>query len=456
MFPDSQVAKSFQLSKTKCAYYIVFGLTPYFKELLVKDIKLSPFYLLSFDEYLNNKLQEEQMDISVWFWDDITGETVTRCFDSRFFKRQNADNILEELLKATTNLPTKSLSMLSMDGPNTNWSVHKKLKNIRSCEKVPQLFEVGSCGLHVIHGAFQSGVKTTGWEIEKNFKGMWRLFHDSPARRDTYITINRSDQFPLMFCQTRWVEDVPVATRALEIWSFVVAVVEHFQALPSSRQPLNNKSYISVKHHKNNSIIFKFHQLMKMFLLRSIVNDVVTSDQLVKLDITKKEGFLPQLAVKLPTASKALLSTLEIISSKKLNLIDQCVSMVETILFKLQERCPLKYLIVCCSSCLVPRSIVNESESIILHFNKVVDKLFKHQQLNNKEADEAKLQFEELPIMFYDIQISLTVLMYPCNIWINFIVNFFTKISITNQHGKFLFSLLPCHMGKAKLKEVLA
>ena len=132
-----------------------------------------------------------------------------------------------------------------------------------------------------------------------------------------------------------------------------------------------------------------------MFLLRSIVNDVVTSDQLVKLDITKKEGFLPQLAVKLPTASKALLSTLEIISSKKLNLIDQCVSMVETILFKLQERCPLKYLIVCCSSCLVPRSIVNESEGVILQFNKVVDKLFKHQQLNNKEADEAKLQFEE-------------------------------------------------------------
>ena len=38
---------------------------------------------------------------------------------------------------------------------------------------------------------------------------------------------------------------------------------------------------------------------------------------------------------------------------------------------------------------------MNESESVILQFNKVVDKLFKHQQLDNKEADEAKLQFEE-------------------------------------------------------------
>ena len=137
MFPGSQVAKSFQLSKTKCDYYVVFGLIPYFKELLVKDVQLSQFYSLSFDERLNNNLQEEQVDISIRFWDDIAGEAVTRHFGSRFFKRPNSDNILEELLKATTNLSTKSLSMLSMDGPNTNWSVHEKLKNIRKLGSSP-------------------------------------------------------------------------------------------------------------------------------------------------------------------------------------------------------------------------------------------------------------------------------------------------------------------------------
>ena len=88
---------------------------------------------------------------------------------------------------------------------------------------------------------------------------MQRLFHDSPARGDTYVTINRSDRFPLMFYQTRWVQDVPVATRALEIWSCIEVVVEHFQPLPSSQRPLNNKSYvILVKHHKDNSTKFKF------------------------------------------------------------------------------------------------------------------------------------------------------------------------------------------------------
>ena len=102
---------------------------------------------------------------------------------------------------------------------------------------------------------------------------------------------------------------------------------------------------------------------------------------------------------------KALLSTLEISSSKKIKLSDQCVSMVKTIVLKLQERSPLKYLIVRFSFCLVPCSIVNESESVILQSNKVVDKLIKHQQLNNKEADEAKLQSEEYVINLCDIQL---------------------------------------------------
>ena len=64
-------------------------------------------------------------------------------------------------------------------------------------------------------------------------------------------------------------------------------------------------------------------RLMKIFLLRSVrLHIMVTSRQLIKLDITKKEGLLPQIGVKLPTASKDLLSTLEISSSKKIKLID--------------------------------------------------------------------------------------------------------------------------------------
>ena len=63
MLIDSEIAKSFQLSKTKCGYIINFGLAPYFKEHLLKSLRVSPYFVLSFDESFNQTLQEEQMDL---------------------------------------------------------------------------------------------------------------------------------------------------------------------------------------------------------------------------------------------------------------------------------------------------------------------------------------------------------------------------------------------------------
>ena len=57
MFPDSQIAKKFALSKTKAAYSIVHGLAPFFKERLDDDIKKCPVYVACFDEALNKVAQ---------------------------------------------------------------------------------------------------------------------------------------------------------------------------------------------------------------------------------------------------------------------------------------------------------------------------------------------------------------------------------------------------------------
>ena len=73
MFTDSKIIKSFQLSKTKCGY-INFGLVPYFKELLLKEIKASDCFRISFDESMNKVLQEEQMDVQIRYWNEVWGE----------------------------------------------------------------------------------------------------------------------------------------------------------------------------------------------------------------------------------------------------------------------------------------------------------------------------------------------------------------------------------------------
>ena len=122
------------------------------------------------------------------------------------------------------------MTMLSMVVLNTNWKVLENMKKNRDENELPQLFDVGSCGLDVIHGSFQTGVYAAGcWELEKVLEAMWRLFNDSPARRDLAIRLSTSNLFPSMFCGTRWVEDEPVVTRAINTWLFVVNVIKHFK-----------------------------------------------------------------------------------------------------------------------------------------------------------------------------------------------------------------------------------
>ena len=83
-----------------------------------------------------------------------------------------------------------------MDTPNTNWKVMELLDNDRKDNDSPTILNIGSCGLHVIHGALKFGVEATDWALNKILRAMWKLFNDSPARRDTYIEICEACKFP--------------------------------------------------------------------------------------------------------------------------------------------------------------------------------------------------------------------------------------------------------------------
>ena len=61
--------KNFQLGKTKCGYLITYGISPFFKDELIKTIKSAPFLSVSFDESMNRVFQEEPMDVVIRFWD---------------------------------------------------------------------------------------------------------------------------------------------------------------------------------------------------------------------------------------------------------------------------------------------------------------------------------------------------------------------------------------------------
>lgn len=169
MFPDSDIAKNFQMSKTKVGYYITFGIAPYFKNLLLRDIKDSPFYSVLFDESLNKIFQEEQMDIQIRFWNNSSNLACTRYLDSQYLHRPNADNLVKALNDSLVNLDTTRMIHLSMDGPNTNWKVLKSIQNSRQENEQASLVNLQSCGLHVVSGALQNGVNSCNWNLDKVF-----------------------------------------------------------------------------------------------------------------------------------------------------------------------------------------------------------------------------------------------------------------------------------------------
>ena len=80
---------------------------------------------------------------------------------------------------------------MSMDGPSTNWKFYDHLVAHRSEHQLPKLVNIGSCSLHIIHGVFKTGAE-----------GAFHFLHDTPARRDNYLSITGSSKFPLFFCAT--------------------------------------------------------------------------------------------------------------------------------------------------------------------------------------------------------------------------------------------------------------
>ena len=108
------------------------------------------------------------------------------------------------------------------------------------------LINIGSCGLHVVHGAFKHGASKTGWKLDGIMRALYQCFNDSPARREDYLTANKGNaQFGLQFCNTRWSEDVLVAGRTIKIWPNIKTYILTEQKLSKSQQP-KCQSYIDL------------------------------------------------------------------------------------------------------------------------------------------------------------------------------------------------------------------
>lgn len=183
------------------------------------------------------------MDIHLRFWDN--NAVVTRYFTSEFMGHATAEDMVEVFHKLTEGLNYKGLVQLSMDGPNVNFKFQDLIQTEFERDVNTMLLNVGSCGLHILHGAFKKGADALNWNVDQFLSNAYWLLKDSPARREDYAKAvgQISPLMPLKFCKTRWVENVPVTERMIKI----LTDLKYVNAVGAGKFPNpGTKSYTTV------------------------------------------------------------------------------------------------------------------------------------------------------------------------------------------------------------------
>jgi len=431
MFPDSMIATSFTCGATKCGYMAVYGLSPYFKSLLVNSVSNCDYFVLLFDESLNYENQKKQMDMLVRYWDH--DKITSRYFGSEFMGHGNAQLLLDHFRHCARDLNFSKLLQVSVDGPNVNWKFHRDLQQQISLDCNNTLLDIGSCGLHILHGAFKTGFEQNRLfsSIQTLMTSLYYLFKDSPARKEDYTSVTSTTIFPLKFCKHRWLENLGVAQRALVVWDnvckYIKAVKEKKFTEPTSKSYAVVKEassdpkviplihfYISVirelqpflVHYQCDKPMLPFlgddlFNIIRSLMMRFIKADVgvtlSTPQKVLKLDVTKKENQSPTDKVKIGAACEEALK--ENLRSKKMSeraVMDfraECKEVMIVLVSKLTEKSPLKYNLVRHASCLDPRKIVSNRAHCLKQMDLMLKVLADCNKITLDECDTVNSQY---------------------------------------------------------------
>ena len=155
------------------------------------------------------------MDLIISFWDDDNMVKV-QYLGSSFFGHSTAKDLMTQFEEVTNKVALEKLYQISMDRPKVNLKFYREVEAKRTEILYHSLTDMGTCSLH--HRAVKSGVESTSWSIKNILKGGFNLLHDSPARREDFQVVTKSNVYPLYFFATRWVENKCVADMMVEVW----------------------------------------------------------------------------------------------------------------------------------------------------------------------------------------------------------------------------------------------
>ena len=222
-----------------------------------------------------------------------------------------------------------------------------------------------------------------------------------------------------------------MAGKAVEIWPNIVQVMKHYEDLAPSKRLRSSKSYNTLVKHADGKLMpaklqffgnvahmlseflrgfqtkspmmpflcgsleTMIRHLMKMFIKGNVLNEAVTAFCLIKINVSETSNQLAIGDVKLTIATEVLLKSCSVDKAAKENFRRDCVTFLLRVVQKLKEKSPLKYQIVLCLNCFVPKAMIEDKEECVVKFDKIVDLMHRKGHLSAKEGDDAKYQFDD-------------------------------------------------------------
>ncbi|XP_073714812.1 uncharacterized protein [Misgurnus anguillicaudatus] len=316
-------------------------------------------------------------------------------------------------------LNLRHLLSVSMDGPNVNFKLLKLLQNEHSeLHGDAQLISVGSCGLHTLHNAMKAGFTT--WQVDKLLRAMHYLFHNVPARREDYTATTGSSTFPRSFCGHRWVENVPVAERAVDIWPMLLTYID---AVQKKKVPNpNTASYDTILAARDDDLIIPKLQfflsvarsfnpflikyqtdepvlpflakdlkellmaLLRRFVKRELLEDR-SSLQMITIQVSDEKNWVSLKNVDIGLGAESAIKALQSKSGGKIGELSvltfrkECLQCLVKVVRKLQDKSPLKFPMVRQIGCLDPTRIHQEPEWCIKQMKSVVQTFLQGKKL---------------------------------------------------------------------------
>ena len=157
------------MGETKIKYIIQFGIAPYTKSSLLKDVDGRPF-VFKFDETTTSQVKK-QYDGYVTSFSKTANKVTAIYAGSLFVGHCMAADLVDhfnEFMKEL-NLNTNYCLGISMDGPNVNKSFYRKMSNEIMSQFNSSFVDVGTCPLHIVNNSFgkgMAGVRQCGGDIE--------------------------------------------------------------------------------------------------------------------------------------------------------------------------------------------------------------------------------------------------------------------------------------------------